>query len=102
MTMTDQPDLPPVPPAPKKKRKHRPARKRAAPAKPREPDEFAGLTIKQCPTACRAERCVISGHGICSHPAKGGLQGPDMRDPEKFARLDRAKKALGHKKVDAA
>jgi len=100
MTMTDQPA--PIPTPPKKKRKHRPARKRAAPAKPQLPDEFAGLTDKQCPTACRLGYCVFSNYGVCSHPRKGGQQGPDMQNPETFARFERAKKVLGHKKVDAA
>jgi hypothetical protein len=61
--------------------------------------EFDGLTISACATACNAERCVISGRGICAHPCKGGLQGTDKGKPEAVARLAQAKGVLGLKEV---
>jgi hypothetical protein len=64
--------------------------------------EFAGITIKECATACNAERCVISGSGICGHPCKGGLQGADTRKPEALARVAQARGILGLKEAAAS
>jgi hypothetical protein len=44
--------------------------------------DFTGMTkphapdfIARCPSACTAERCVISTIAICKHPAKSGDEG---------------------------
>jgi hypothetical protein len=62
--------------------------------------EFAGMTITDCCDNCCPEKCVISGIGHCSHPAKGGLQAAQMNDPAALARYRRAKRLLRHQKVD--
>lgn len=38
--------------------------------------------------------CTISGGAVCAHPFKAPLQSALQRDPEVFARYQRAKKAL--------
>lgn len=91
---------PNLPAAPKKKRTKRPARKRATVAKPQMPDEFAGLTLTNCPTACRAEHCVISCEPVCAHPRKGGLQGTKQYDQAAVARFLRAKNMLAKAEID--
>lgn len=91
---------PSLPTAPKKKRRHRPARKRAAPAKPQPPDEFAGLSLTNCPAACRADHCVISCEPVCAHPRKGGLQGTKQYDQAAVARFTRAKNMLAKAEID--
>ncbi len=62
-------------------------------------DEFAGMTILECPTACNIDRCVISGRPYCAHPGKSGLQlvSADAAAIERFAK---AKTRLEHQKVD--
>jgi hypothetical protein len=47
---------------------------------------LTGLTVKDCPKACNADGCVISGKPYCAHPRKGGLHGRTMGD----RRSDRA------------
>jgi hypothetical protein len=54
-------------------------------------DEFPGLTIYECPSACRAERCCISGDGVCTHPLKGGLHSAHQTRPDVLRRYARAK-----------
>jgi hypothetical protein len=54
-----------------KKKAKKPAVKRV-PAPAGSPLE--GLTALDCASGCKADRCVISGVGICAHPLKGGLQ----------------------------
>lgn len=63
------------------------------------PAEFAGMTELDCCTACRPDRCVISGVGTCSHPFKGGLQA-GLATPAAVARFERAKKVLARRKID--
>ncbi len=95
---------------PKPKRK--PAKKRAKPARKvtyidavvMDPPLlgaklFDGITPADCPMACTAERCVISGRGICSHPHKGGLQA-NLQNPDSLRRYNAAKRALGKRKLD--
>lgn len=96
MSMIEAPE--PVKPTHKRANKRR--KKRSAPkeaAAPKPTGEFVGLTPKECPTACNAERCVISGIGICGHPAKGALQ---VHTAEALGRFNEAKKLLGKRKVD--
>jgi hypothetical protein len=59
--------------------------------------EFQGLTRDNCSTGCNAERCIFSGKPYCAHPAKGGLQGVDLRNTDLVTRYHRARKALGLK-----
>jgi hypothetical protein len=99
MTMTETPAT-----APKPAKKRQPAKKRAAQAKPvaalpKRDTTFDGITPADCPMACTAERCVISGRGICAHPHKGGLQA-NMQNPDSMRRYNAAKRALGKRKLD--
>lgn len=55
---------------------------------------YAGLTVTDCPKACNADGCMISGKPYCAHPRKGGLQGTEQQDVEALERLQRAQKAL--------
>jgi hypothetical protein len=57
-------------------------------------DEIGGLTATECSFDCSAERCVISGQNVCSHPNKGGIQAVIMNDPEALKRYNRARKML--------
>lgn len=57
-------------------------------------DNFAGLTAQECCKACTAERCIISGINVCSHPAKGGLQGALMAQPDTLKRYQAAQAKL--------
>lgn len=77
-------------------------KKRAAPAqrKPAAPSEFAGLTPAECPVACNASGCIISGKSYCGHPRKGGLQGEDISNPAALDRAARAKRALAHASIE--
>ncbi|HEY2229776.1 MAG TPA: hypothetical protein VGI22_18965 [Xanthobacteraceae bacterium] len=58
------------------------------------PDLYAGISARQCPTACTPERCVITGEDICSHPFKGGLQPHYMSDPGILDRRRLARKVI--------
>lgn len=81
--------------APAKPKRHaRPNRRKPVKAAPKADGEFAGLTAKNCPTACNASRCVISGIDVCAHPLKAGLQAAQKHDPKVLARFARAKEAL--------
>lgn len=98
MTMTDQQQ--PTSPAPKKTRK--PARKRAAhpvATAAAKPSEMDGITVRDCPIACNAERCAISATGICAHPCKGGLQ-PRLQTPDAMRRFNQARRIIGNQKLD--
>lgn len=94
------------PPKPKRKyRRRKPARapRAAAAAKPSPPSadgEFAGLTPMNCCDDCNPAKCVITGHFVCGHPHKGGLQAADMMKPETLQRFNRAKKYLAQQAVD--
>lgn len=55
---------------------------------------LAGFTVKDCPKACSADGCVISGQPYCGHPRKGGLQGAQLQDGEAIERLQKAQKKL--------
>jgi hypothetical protein len=99
MTMTETPNTE----APKKPRK--PAKKRARAKVARPPPvpkgDYLGITPSDCPVACNADRCIISGRGICAHPYKGGLQAM-MQTPEAIRRLNEAKRVIGKRKLDVA
>lgn len=84
------------PKPPRKQRKRRGAVRKVVPFKA--PEEFAGMTETECCSACKMERCVISGVGFCGHPFKGG-QIP-QGDQAALERLNRAKKALARRKLD--
>ena len=90
---------------PKSKSTRKPAKKRARakakPAVPKQDGAYAGISPANCPITCNAERCVISGRGICAHPYKGGLQA-SMQTPEAVRRLNEAKRVLGKRKLDVA
>src|SRR5260221_692949 len=88
---------------PKTRRKIAKKRARAAatPSAPKEDAAYAGISPANCPTACNAERCVISGRGICAHPYKGGLQA-SLQTPEAVRRLNEAKRVIGKRKLDVA
>lgn len=95
--------------APKQAPARKPAKKRArkAVAQPKLPaaakrdTTFDGITPADCPMACSAERCVISGRGICAHPHKGGLQA-GLQNPDAMRRYNQAKRVLGKRKLDIA
>lgn len=97
MSMTETPEVPP--PKPSHKRPNRRRKRSAAKpaAEPKSTGEFAGLTLKDCPGACSAERCVIGGIGVCGHPAKGALQ---VHSADAVERFSRAKKLLGKQKME--
>lgn len=97
--MTEVPQKAPARKHPKKR-----ARKVAQPKLPaaaKRDTTFDGITPADCPMACSAERCVISGRGICAHPHKGGLQA-NMQSPESMRRYHQAKRVLGKRKLDIA
>lgn len=99
MSMTETPG---AATAPKKTRK--PAKKRGrakTAASPAQDSAYRGITPADCPTGCNAERCVISGRGICAHPYKGGLQA-SMQSPDAIRRLNEAKRVIGKRKLDIA
>jgi hypothetical protein len=91
---------------PKPKSTRKPAKKRArtkakpAPA-PKQDGAYAGISPANCPTACSATACVISGRGICAHPYKGGLQA-SLQTPDAVRRLNEAKRVIGKRKLDVA
>ena len=64
------------------------------------PVSYDGMTVSDCPKACSAEGCVISGQPYCGHPRKGGLQGADLQNTEALERLQSAQKKLAS--TDAA
>lgn len=88
-----------IPAAKKPKRASKPRRKAAAPAAAPKQSVCAGITVSDCPTACTATKCVISGVGICSHPHKGGLQA-GLQNPDNMRRLNEAKRIIGKAKLD--
>lgn len=55
---------------------------------------LTGMTVKDCPKACSADGCVISGQSYCAHPRKGGLQTSDQGNSEAIERLQKAQKKL--------
>ena len=85
-------------PAKKKRKPRKQAKKAAAPkaeAKPK--DDLAGITAKNCPAACTAERCVISTVGICHHPFKTA---PNGAGPITLANRKKARKRIKHQMID--
>lgn len=84
---------------PRKTAKKR-AKRIAAPksAKKQATGDLEGITGLNCPHACKAERCVISGVGICAHPHKGGLQ-PRLQNPESIRAFNDAKEVLAGRKL---
>lgn len=89
------------PKAPRKPAKKR-ARAKAKPAPtPKQDAAFAGISPANCPTACSATACVISGRSICAHPYKGGLQA-SLQTPDAVRRLNEAKRVIGKRKLDVA
>lgn len=71
-------ETPVEPIAPPKPKRHARPNKRKRAAKPSTADkpiaggQFAGVSATACPTACTAERCVISTVNVCKHPRKTG------------------------------
>lgn len=61
---------------------------------------LAGLAPRTCPTACTAERCVISGINVCSHPFGTGLQSALLGNPDVVRRFQMAKDKLAGKVLD--
>lgn len=55
---------------------------------------LTGLSVKDCPKACSADGCVISGSTYCAHPRKGGLQAIDQGNTDALERLQKAQKKL--------
>jgi hypothetical protein len=58
------------------------------------PEFLTGITAGKCCNGCSANRCVISGVGICAHPNMGGLQ--DAIGRRDVAALDRFQQARAH------
>ncbi len=59
--------------------------------------ELSGLSKENCSSHCNAERCVITGGHVCSHPCKSGLQQPFLQPPEVLKRYGEACQILGVK-----
>lgn len=78
---------------PRQKRRAKPA------AAPKAEGLYAGLTVANCASGCTAKACVISGIGICAHPAKGGLQAL-MQAPDTIRRFNEAKRVIGKRKFE--
>jgi len=96
MTMTETPTINAKP-----KRKYTKRHKAAStPKQQKVPSEFSGLTPLDCCDGCSAERCIISGINVCSHPFKGALQARQMMQPEVLKRYRSAKRALGEAKLN--
>jgi len=93
MTMTDTPAVPAKKPPARKRAKAKP------PAAPKKPSLMDGITVRECPSACREKACVISGTPICGHPHQGGLQAA-LQNEESMRRLNEAKRILGKAKLD--
>lgn len=99
MTMTESPTAAPAPKPAKPKRKMQRV-KRAPAAVAVEPgSKLAGITPRDCPMACTAKMCVISGRDICAHPMKGGLQA-NMQNDMSLRRSNEARNILGKQKID--
>lgn len=94
-------ETPVTPPKPKRtyKRRAKPARRVGDIMATQKASDLAGLTITDCCDGCNEKRCVISGVGVCAHPAKGGLQGAQMGDMAAVKRFNRAKAMLGEQKL---
>lgn len=58
--------------------------------------ELHGITQRECPIGCTAERCVITGEPICGHPCKGGIQPIHKLDQAIVERHNRARSHLAH------
>src|SRR5262245_15900647 len=63
---------------------------------------LAGLTEADCPIACNADGCAITGEGCCGHPRKGGLQQRYLREDQRAvqARFQQARTHLHHLKAE--
>lgn len=85
--------------APAKPAKKRKAAKRRAAPKAAKPvtGEFAGISAKDCPSACTEKRCCISTVGTCAHPYKAAVNG---FGPVTMANRERARKAIKHQIVE--
>ncbi len=74
----DETEKPARKPKPAKKKRAKRAKVAAEPKVKRilapSGSPLEGLTALDCASGCTATCCVISGVGICAHPAKGGLQ----------------------------
>ena len=57
-------------------------------------DRFAGMTVKDCCSACNINGCVISGKPYCAHPRKCGLQPAEMSDSGALTRRKDAERRL--------
>jgi len=62
--------------------------------------ELTGLTRHNCPNACRADRCVISGDTVCVHPFKGGLHPKHLVLPPILRRFQEAKDKIDRDDLD--
>lgn len=83
-----------LPTKPKPKRKQQRRKPAAAAPAPKPASEFAGITVTDCPAACNADRCVISGMNVCAHPRKGGLHAK-MQVPDIIRRFTEAARIIG-------
>lgn len=94
--MTDIPTVE-IPARPKARNRKKPVRKvkKAAPPVVAESGIYDGLTVQDCPKACNADGCVISGKSYCAHPRKGGLHMTDLANNRPaIERLKEAQKIL--------
>lgn len=77
-------------------------KKRAKPAAKRIPapagSPLEGLTALDCASGCKATCCVISGVGICAHPAKGGLQA-NLQNDKSLRMFNQAKQVIAGLKL---
>lgn len=62
---------------------------------------ITGISVTDCPKACNADGCVISGKPYCAHPRKGGLQAADQGNTAALERLQTAQKKLATSDANA-
>ena len=64
-------------------------------------NEFSGLSLTGCCTACGPTHCVISAAPVCAHPNKAGLQASMQREPAVLERYARAKAVIETQRLAA-
>lgn len=62
-------------------------------------DDLEGITVKDCPIMCTAERCTITQKPFCAHPHKGGVQSAFMMDADILERYRQARIRLAQQKL---
>lgn len=63
----------------------------------KEPNEFAGVTMADCCSACVKTHCVIVETDFCGHPYKGSHPTGTPRQAERIARVA---KIIAHQRIE--